>query len=362
MRRSAVLVGFALGLLGSCHAAPQKPASPRVEHEPRSASWSGVAVPPPPSESAGLFELGERLYGWNCFPCHGAEGRGDGPQALRQGLHPRDFTRGLFKLKTSPPGEMPSDEDLYRTISVGVAVGGMPRNDALEAKDRWALVAYVKSLAPPNVGPARTWQAPPIPKPEDLDVERGRDLFTRGIQCASCHGAGGKGDGPAAAELKDAWERPVAMPDLTRGDLGLKAGAGLEDLFRVLTLGMAGTPMPSFESLPIRDRWDLAAFVRTLFEPISPGERIYLTAGCTACHTMGRGKFVGPDLREVRTRRDRAWLRQWLDDPPAMLARDAATRKLFQDYTIQMPKLDLRAAEIESLIDFLEASAPAKRP
>jgi hypothetical protein len=45
-----------------------------------------------------------------------------------------------------------------------------------------------------------------------------------------------------------------------------------------------------------------------------------------------------------------------------MLARDPATRKLFQDYTIQMPKLNLSETEIESLVDFLERTAPPKRP
>jgi cytochrome c oxidase cbb3-type subunit 2 len=317
-----------------------------------------VAVPPAPRDPS-LLDLGERLYGWNCFPCHGAEGKGDGPLALRQGLHPRDFTRGLFKLKTSAPGETPFDDDLYRTLAVGIVSGGMPRNDALEAKDRWALVAYVKSLAVHPFEahpPTRRWIAPA--RPETLDVARGRELFVGRVQCAVCHGSGGKGDGPAAPGLRDAWDHPVCVPDLTRGELTLKGGSGLEDVFRVLALGMAGTPMPSFESLPEKDRWDLAAFVQSLFEPISLGERIYLGTGCTACHTRGRGKFVGPDLKDLRTRRDRAWLRKWLDDPPGMLASDPATRKLFQDYTIQMPKLALTPAQIESLIDFLEAKQP----
>jgi cytochrome c oxidase cbb3-type subunit 2 len=331
-----------------------------------------VVVPAPPAESSGLADLGERLYGWNCFPCHGAEGKGDGPQALRQGLHPRDFTRGFFKLKSSAPGEMPFDDDLYRTLSVGVVQGGMPRNEALEPRDRWALVAYLKTLAVhtkpdgtredhfESKPPGRRWTPPPLPRPDELDVARGKELFTRRVQCASCHGTTGKGDGPAAAELRDVWDRPVAMPDLSRGEIGLKGGSGLDDIFRVLTLGMAGTPMPSFDALAVKDRWDLAAFVRSLFEPVSAGERIFLEAGCTACHTVGRGKFVGPDLVDVRSRRDRAWLRKWLDDPPAMLVRDAATRKLFQDYTIQMPKLNLSAQEIEALTDFLLGRSSGK--
>jgi mono/diheme cytochrome c family protein len=280
---------------------------------------------------------------------------------LRQGLHPRDFTRGLFKLKTSAPGEMPFDEDLYRTIAVGIPLGGMPRNRDLEPRDRWALVAHVKSLAASHFqtkAPSLPWPDPSVPAAPD--PARGRELFAVRVGCAVCHGADGKGGGPAAAELRDAWDRPAPVPDLTRGELGLKAGSRLQDIFRTLTLGMAGTPMPSFAAIPERDRWDLAAFVRSRFEPIPPGERIFLGAGCLACHTVGKGKLVGPDLIDTRGRRDRAWLRRWLADPPAMLARDPVARKEFQDYKVQMPNLNLNDREIDALIDYLESQRRAK--
>jgi mono/diheme cytochrome c family protein len=262
---------------------------------------------------------------------------------------------------------MPFDEDLYRTIAVGIVPGGMPRNRELEPRDRWALVAHVKSLA---VGvkadgsrdrhfdtkpPGRKWAPPPPPPAQDLDLARGKTLFTTQAGCAVCHGPGGKGNGSAAGDLRDAWERPAPLPDLTRGELGLKAGSQLDDIFRTLSLGMAGTPMPSFNSLPERDRWDLAAFVRSLFEPISPGERIFLGAGCTACHTVGRGRLVGPDLQGARARHDRAWLKRWLADPPAMLARDPAARREFAEYRVQMPNPNLGDHDIDGLIDYLES-------
>ena len=328
--------------------------------------WSKVPVPAPPSGRGDLLDLGERLYGWNCFPCHGGEGKGGGPVAVRQGLRPRDFTRGLFKLKSSAPGEMPFDEDLYRTISTGIVQGGMPVPRELDPLDRWALVAYVKTLAVFTKAdgtrerhfetkPARTrWMPPAPPKPDRLDLRRGRELFTTRVQCAACHGPGGKGDGPAAPGLLDAWDLPAPVPDLTRGELSLKMGSELGDIFRTLSLGMAGTPMPSYASLPEEDRWDLAAYVRSVFEPISPGEKLYLTSGCSACHTLGRGKLVGPDLVGVRTRHDRAWMREWLADPPGMLARDPATRKQFQHYTVQMPMLKLTPGDVDLLIDYLE--------
>jgi cytochrome c oxidase cbb3-type subunit 2 len=360
-----------LGCRGSAPAPTDSPAPPQDAATPaaeerfgRPLLWSQEPVPPGPKPSQELLDLGERLYGWNCFPCHGAEGKGDGPVAQRQGLHPRDFTRGLFKLKSSEPGEMPFDEDLYRTIAVGIPLGGMPRNPNLEARDRWALVHYVKSLAVLvradgtrdahflSKAPGRPWSVRPAP--EAPDPARGRTLFAAAVGCAACHGPAGKGDGPAAPELRDAWERPAPMPDLTRGELGLKGGSRAEDIFRTLTLGMAGTPMPSFAALPEKDRWDLAAFIRSLFQPISSGEKIFLGAGCLACHTVGKGKLVGPDLVDVGKRRDRAWLGRWLADPPELLARDPAVRKEFQDYKVQMPKLDLNGPEIEALIDYLE--------
>ncbi len=356
-------LGIALAaLLGCRERAPAPIRDVAEERYGRPPLWSQEPVPPAPAASQELLDLGERLYGWNCFPCHGAEGKGDGPVAQRQGLHPRDFTRGLFKLKSSAPGEMPFDEDLYRTIAVGIPLGGMPRNPNLEPRDRWALVAYLKSLAAPHFQtkpPGRPWSAPAPPQPPD--PERGKTMFRVAVACAACHGVGGKGDGPAAPELRDVWERPSPPPDLTRGELGLKAGSRLEDVYRTLTLGMAGTPMPSFASLPEKDRWDLAAYVRSLFEPISSGEKIFLGAGCLACHTVGKGKLVGPDLIDVRERRDRAWLRRWLADPPEMLARDAAVRKEFQEYKVQMPKLDLNGPEIEALIGYLESLRPAAR-
>ena len=64
--------------------------------------------------------------------------------------------------------------------------------------------------------------------------------------------------------LTDALGRPVPVPDLTRGESAFLAGGRPEDIFRILTIGMAGSPMPSFSALPEGDRWDLAFFVASL--------------------------------------------------------------------------------------------------
>jgi cytochrome c oxidase cbb3-type subunit 2 len=296
------------------------------------------------------------------MPCHGAEGKGDGPVAARLGLQARDYTRGLFKLKTTTAGDLPQDEDLYRTLTTGIAASGMPSFAGFEPEERWALVWHVKSLAertradgsvvrPFEGHPLRTRAVFP-PRPPALNPVRGAWLYQTGVQCGVCHGPSGRGDGTASSSLVDAIGRPSRVPDLSRGLLMFKAGDRVEDIYRVLTLGMPGSPMPSFSTIPEPDRWDLAMFVTTLFEKVPEGERVFLRTGCLNCHTVGKGRTVGPDLSDVRRRRTKAWLRRWLVDPPRML-QEAELRAEFKDYPVPMPNLNLSQQEVERLLEYL---------
>jgi cytochrome c oxidase cbb3-type subunit 2 len=273
--------------------------------------------------------------------------------AERLGLRPGNFTRGCFKLKTSAVDELPFDEDLYRTLSTGIPSAGMPGFASFEPDERWALVALVKSLAYPQFDhfPPRGRALLP-PPPLGADRAAGERLFREGAGCAICHGQSGKGDGRAAATLLDLQGRPVGPPDMTRGEWTFKSGEGPDDVFRILTTGMPGSPMPAFASIPERDRWDLAFYVTTLFEPIPAGERVYWRMGCGHCHSIGHGRLVGPDLAGVTERRKPDWLRDWLRDPPRMLL-DPALRSEFKDYPTPMPNLNLSEADIELLIPFL---------
>jgi mono/diheme cytochrome c family protein len=317
--------------------------------------WATVTVEPrsfPPGDHS---DLAERLYGWNCMPCHGAEGKGDGPQAKRLGLKPRDYTRGRFKLKSSRPDDPPFDEDLFRSISAGFPEGAMPSFADFTADERWSLVDHVKSMArmprPDDPGGTRTPTAPP-PAAQG-DVARGERLFHVDVRCAQCHGVAGKGDGPSAPTLVDDDGSPISLPDFARAGLLFKAGARPEDVYRILTTGMAGTAMPSFASIPARDRWDLASYVASLDRPGPAGERLVLALGCLRCHTVGKGKRVGPDLAGVGQRRSRAWLKRWLLDPPGMIATDEAARTLAKEYPVPMPIMGLSESEAELIADYL---------
>ncbi len=91
------------------------------------------------------------------------------------------------------------------------------------------------------------------PTPELLT--KGKTLFSQ--QCMTCHGVEGKGDGPAAASLNPK-PRNLMLQD------GWKNGRTLAKVYKTLTEGIPGTPMPSFSSLGAEDRFALAHFVRSL--------------------------------------------------------------------------------------------------
>ena len=88
----------------------------------------------------------------------------------------------------------------------------------------------------------------PPPAPSAEIVAHGKDVW-QNAKCWECHGQTGKGDGEKAAGLKDDFGFPVRPADLTSGQF--KSGPAVEDIFRTMSTGLSGTPMPSFrDSLP----------------------------------------------------------------------------------------------------------------
>jgi cytochrome c2 len=77
---------------------------------------------------------------------------------------------------------------------------------------------------------------------------------------------------------------------------------------------------------------------------------------CVACHTIGGGITVGPDLQGVTERRDRDWLLRWVIEPDKMLAEGdpIATGLLAEFNNIVMPPLGLSYADAEALMAYLE--------
>jgi caa(3)-type oxidase subunit IV len=84
-------------------------------------------------------------------------------------------------------------------------------------------------------------------------------------QCATCHGPGGKGDGPAAAAL-------TPKPRNFTSAEGWKNGRTVAQIFKTLTEGLPGTPMPPFSGMSAEDRFALVHYVRSL-TPEAPADK-----------------------------------------------------------------------------------------
>lgn len=287
--------------------------------------WSRLEVPPRPP-GAIPADRGEKLYTQWCASCHGDKGAGDGILSKALAPPPRNFTRARFRLRSTPDGSLPSDGDLFRTISVGIVVSRMPAFSSLPVEDRWALVDHVKRLSAfYDEDEQKTLNHfelnPPDPEvrfdqasiaTDEAAVARGKKLWLEKGECWKCHGTEGLGDGPSAPTLKSEEETKLLSANLQRGPAGLKSVANVTDVFRVLNLGIAGTPMPSYaKSMTQEELKDLSAYATSLWA-VSPrpglpglpmgntrptareslvttGEITYLT-NCAGCHgKLGRG-------------------------------------------------------------------------
>jgi protein SCO1/2 len=84
---------------------------------------------------------------------------------------------------------------------------------------------------------------------------------------------------------------------------------------------------------------------------------------CSACHTIGQGDKIGPDLAGVTTRRDRNWLARYVQQPDKMLAEgDPIAKALFEKYkNTRMPNVSLGSADVEAVLAYLESRDGASR-
>jgi high-affinity iron transporter len=139
---------------------------------------------------------------------------------------------------------------------------------------RWRVIGAYRIAVAPRTAP---------------DLKQGAALYAE--HCAACHGAQGRGDGPAAKGLDP---RPANFHDRDR-----MAQRSLYGLYSTITLGVAGTSMPPFPKLSEDDRWALAFYVGAVGvdrERAARGEALW---------QRGRGRTELGNLRAVTTVDDR---------------------------------------------------------
>jgi cytochrome c oxidase cbb3-type subunit 2 len=215
-------------------------------------------------QAAAGGEVGKNLYLQNCAACHGEKGDGKGPEASRLQIKPRDFTTGSYKFRSTPSGSLPTDQDIFRTISQGVKTTSMLAQLHLSESERWALTAYLKTFSErfKTEKPSAPIAIPAEPGPTQALISLGKSLYTD-AGCAECHGVQGRGDGLSGKDLKDESGNRIEPADVTLRPF--KSGPNAADLYRTINTGLNGTPMPSYaEALSRKEHWALVYYILSI--------------------------------------------------------------------------------------------------
>jgi high-affinity iron transporter len=142
------------------------------------------------------------------------------------------------------------------TRKLGVLIGGRAGAATVaEAANRlrWALIAAYRIQVAPRIAPS---------------LATAQVLYAQ--HCAACHGATGRGDGPAAKGLDPA---PADFHDAER-----MASRSTYGLYNTISLGVQGTSMSAFAQLSEDERWGLALHAANLGVPaqrVKQGETLW---------------------------------------------------------------------------------------
>jgi len=261
-----------------CKRASDSPKPPSSAQPPAPAmtavTFSDFPVPPKPASEGQLLEHGKIVYEQNCVACHGTKGDGNGPAAAFLAPRPRNFVEAKYRLRSTLIGQLPTDVDLFRSVSLGMPGTPMPPwKHILNDEDRWAVVEYIKSFSPrfADTNEQRTVVNASAPTPRnEASIAEGRALFAK-LACVSCHGESGHGDGPSAATLVDDSQNKIKPRDFSRPSL-FKSGYATKEIARTVLTGLNGTPMPGFHgTIAEADAWKLAYYVETFVKPMPAG-------------------------------------------------------------------------------------------
>ncbi len=105
---------------------------------------------------------------------------------------------------------------------------------------------------------------PSAPSITEEQMTRGKELFEIN-QCMDCHGDQGRGNGKSAPTLADKWDIHIKPADLTKR-WTFRNGGTQQDIWRTVTTGLDGSPMPAYEFDTPEDKWALVNYVYSLSE------------------------------------------------------------------------------------------------
>lgn len=220
------------------------------------------------------IESGRKLYGKHCMSCHGADGRNlweSDTTAAPRDLSGRSHAAGrlVFKFTTTGYGELPTDDDLMRTIKNGIPGTRMYPFNHLNQHEIYDILQYIKTFQYLTWRYGRIPRSTHVPQPSvDLRagevIDSGRKLYL--VICKSCHGDVENG-GPPSAPVRSEWHKndsangdqiEIPVPDIMRDTF--KRGYSNADLFLTVKNGVGGA-MPSNPQLTDKEIWQLVSYI-----------------------------------------------------------------------------------------------------
>ncbi|MDF1701870.1 MAG: c-type cytochrome, partial [Planctomycetota bacterium] len=249
-----------------------------------------------------------------------------------------DAGDGMLSLRDVRPEPRARALDLVRYVRAVRRTRALPQQAALDEAAVTALVGMGGKLATrrDKAGLVRARLRAPAVVPPDV-ARLGAALYAR--HCASCHGAAGRGDGPAAAFL-DTPPTDLVTARFKYRSTRTGAAALLTDVFRTVRHGLPGSGMTGMRHAPPAQVWAVVLHVRglatgargagqpaslavpplptlrvaaeddraTYARHVARGKALFVAFECSRCHgTEGRGD--GPDAivewsdgRQVRAR------------------------------------------------------------
>ncbi len=250
--------------------------------------------------SGKTLNVGYDTYMRYCFQCHGVAGDGKGPASYGMNPQPRNFQQGLFKFGSVTSGELPTDEDLKRTIRYGLKGTQMLPWDLSDERLN-AVVQYIKTFSPAwktaKAGSPQSTTADPWgPEMASAAIMQGKKIYHGLAQCQQCHphyatlaeidayskeitgnGVDSLRENPELSVLQDSsYGHKFMPPDYTKSPIkSLRNGEEIASIYRVLGAGVGGTSMPAWKGMmsPKGDEaeseknlWALSYYVHSLHQ------------------------------------------------------------------------------------------------